>query len=264
VKERPDQSLGLALRAPAGSSRPEAGAGVKTARDEVWLEVDGADPPRVDGGLRVTPRAAYRAVKWARRRGAFEESRRQLLLRHAFEHPLMILLDVEHGCFCLHAATAMKDGEAVMFLGGNGAGKTSAAVQLVREGGYRLLADNFTPCDGSSVHGFPGRTRPKEPGRRDQLQLPEPLTARVSSVVLLNAAGRSGEVGRERRLAELQSYIAREREDHRDSPLFPVLAGRLGRDVRSSDQRVIRTLAEVRMVEYDWRRQRLPDALGRL
>lgn len=53
-----------------------------------------------------------------------------------------------HGIMTLHAAAVERDGQAVLLLGHPGAGKTTTAVRLCRDYGYKLLANDLAVVGG--------------------------------------------------------------------------------------------------------------------
>jgi hypothetical protein len=83
---------------------------------------------------------------------------RHMLARHIVGNVLAILL-FQRGYLVLHASTVRVDGRAVAFLGEPGAGKSSTAAALVRQG-HGLLADDAAALQSCSppalvVPGFP-------------------------------------------------------------------------------------------------------------
>ncbi len=76
----------------------------------------------------------------------------QALMRQSIHYPLFHALQ-EKGFSVLHANLVEKDGDGVLFIGANGAGKTTAALALLPEA--RILADNFVLFDGNNLVGFP-------------------------------------------------------------------------------------------------------------
>lgn len=60
--------------------------------------------------------------------------------------PGLGLILQQRGIFALHASAVVMDGAAVVFLGQNGAGKSTMAA-LMHARGHRLLADDVTPID---------------------------------------------------------------------------------------------------------------------
>ncbi len=113
---------------------------------------------RVNDSLRVS--ALF--VKTRRFRGSIVMDRTQwpmafqTLMRLCVHFPMFSLLQ-ERGFSVLHASAVAKDGDAVLFFGLNGAGKTTSALALTPE--LTLIADNFLLSDGDFVYGFPETTR---------------------------------------------------------------------------------------------------------
>jgi hypothetical protein len=258
--EEPDLSLSIGFSDPTD----EDDLVVRTGLGEVRLTLSRSLPLSCRGSLGLTPRALGRAVKRAARPAFWRDGRRELLYRHAFEHPLTAMLDGSAGYATLHAATVSRADRALMFLGTNGAGKTTAALQLVRAYGFDLIADNFSPCDGRHVLGFPGLPRPKPSGPshlRMALPSPRPRRAKLEAVVFL-APGEGTKLLRPTEASrQLNRYVTEEREDHRDTALFRHLRSLLCIST-SAMPTVIERLGELPVLRYDWRQDPLTRALG--
>ncbi len=231
---------------------------VRVARGEVEVGGQRAAALRIAGSWRMTARAVARSAKWTLRPGRWSSSRRQLLVRHAFEHPLMSVLDLRHGFFTLHAAAVARDNVVVLLLGANGAGKTTAALELVDGSGWQLVSDNFVATDGVMAHGFPGAVRPKGVlphgrGGARPIQQPSHEGGRLGGALLLDDGGRCGLLTAAEAEAELLAYVRREREDHRDSPVFALMGALLETAPSSCEDTVIRRLARIPTASWDWR-----------
>lgn len=250
----PAPDLVVALRAAPGGKRPSFTAG----RGEVALTIESGALPVVTAWPRPTPRAVLRAFKWFHDLGTWHESRHRLLLRFAFEHTLMTLLDSRYGFATFHASAVARDSNAIVILGPNGSGKSTAARTLVTENGCRLLADNFVPLDGEYAVAFPGRPRWKLEGGRAREETffePTPGAARIRGTILLNDGGATEKLSARAARRALEDYTARERENHLDTRLFAELGPLIERD----DARVDRggdaagRLARHPVVTMDWR-----------
>ena len=101
-----------------------------------------------------------------------------MVLRYAVHYPLFMHQQLVQNRSTLHAAAAQKDGEAILFCGLNGVGKSTLALMLVRLFGYTLLSDNFVLTDGQNVYGFPEQARLTERSRA-QLGIGVPTMAKT-------------------------------------------------------------------------------------
>jgi hypothetical protein len=223
---------------------------VAVARGEVRVGAEWGPIPRMAASWQMTPRAVARAAKWTLRPGHWQRSRRQLLVRHGLEHPLMSILDLRHAYFTLHAAAVTRDDVSLLILGANGAGKTTAALQLVEQG-WQLAADNFVATDGVQAFGFPGPTRQKAGAMA-------PVTPSAAGGVVAGVLLCAGGLGPQRLSAEraqeaLRAYVGRERDDHRDSPVLTLVSKASGKGQRTCETDVVSRLAQRPVVEWNWR-----------
>ena len=134
---------------------------------EVSLRYLDSEPPQIFAQTVLTARATLRLIKRYPDTAIWRRSRWLIFLTDAFELPLLASLEYQFGYVPIHAATVFGPAGAVLILGSNGAGKstlTYRASQTLRVG---LAADNFSPCDGNSVVGFPGDPKPKPGARGD-------------------------------------------------------------------------------------------------
>lgn len=81
---------------------------------------------------------------------AVPEALRQFVLGRGFR-----LLLHQRGYVVLHGSTAVIDGEAVVFLGESGQGKSTTATGFYGEG-YPVLADDVTPVEPETAEVLPG------------------------------------------------------------------------------------------------------------
>lgn len=79
----------------------------------------------------------------------------QRSMRWAIHFPVFTRLQYQRGWRLLHSSAVVKDGEALVFCGLNGVGKSTLAVYLARERGYELMTDNFLLVGDGTVFGFP-------------------------------------------------------------------------------------------------------------
>ncbi len=131
-----------------------------------------------------------------------------------FYFPVLWRRAVRDGLAPLHAAAAVRDGRAVVFVGAAGCGKSTLALLLCAQPGWRLLSENLCCTDGATVWAC------REPIVLKHPELAEIVSAasglRLSPVDL--ALGEPGSVG----------HLA---PDHRcesaraERLWFPVLAG---------------------------------------
>lgn len=85
----------------------------------------------------------------------------QLLIKKYVEQALLGYLVTQTEVQCLHAAAIEKDGQAVVLAGLNGVGKSSLALHLIHEQGYRLLADNYVLIQDGQALKTPDSVRLK-------------------------------------------------------------------------------------------------------
>ena len=68
----------------------------------------------------------------------------------AFRGIMLLVMLQKQGAF-LHASAVEKDGEATLFAGSGGTGKTSCCVRLVDESNYRFLSDDMTLINSNGI-----------------------------------------------------------------------------------------------------------------
>jgi hypothetical protein len=142
----------------------------------------------------------------------------QRSMRWAVHFPVFLLLRQRRGWQLLHASAVERGGAALVFCGLNKVGKSTLAMHLCRQRGYRLLTDNFLLLDREYVYGFPemlrvspealallGLARPDNPMVYGKYQvpldrLPHSLSARPQACFFLTR-------GRELRLSPLASEV---------------------------------------------------------
>lgn len=107
---------------------------------------------RVDALFEMTRR--FRAFKILGRDEIFAFY--QVLMRRTVHFPYFLLLG-QKGFSLLHASMSCRGEDAVLFMGLNGAGKTTAALSLLPE--MSIMADNFALFDGNRAFGFPEMLR---------------------------------------------------------------------------------------------------------
>lgn len=208
--------------------------------------------------LRATSSSTLRRLKWWNDWERWRTSRFRLLLRFGLEHPLMSLLDLRYGYLTLHAAAVVKDDKACLILGPNGSGKTSTASSLIEDYGYRLLADNFVPTNGTHALGFPGLPRPKD-GLAKALHSPIGGRFEIKSVIMMSDKY-TEKMSSDITLRELSSYYEQEREDHRDTRVFSMIRDS-GAGAPTASDCVIKSLMEIPGVRFNWRKQTLAELM---
>ncbi len=83
----------------------------------------------------------------------------QRSMRWCCHFPIFWLLKQERGMQVVHAAAVSKDGKGLAFCGLNGMGKSTLAMSLVKNHGYKLVTDNFLLLNHEGFFGFPERVR---------------------------------------------------------------------------------------------------------
>ena len=73
------------------------------------------------------------------------------LVRSFLLGPVLAVLLRQRGFLVLHASAVMADGQALLFVGGSGWGKSTLAAALCEQG-YRLLADDVTAINLNTPH----------------------------------------------------------------------------------------------------------------
>jgi hypothetical protein len=124
------------------------------------------DRLRIDTLFEMTRK--FRALKRFRHYGIFTDY--QIIMRRSVHFPYFLLL-CQKGYSLLHASMSYRGEDAVLFMGLNGAGKTTAALSLLPE--MSIAADNFVFFDGERAFGYPELLRipgdiPANPGSKDR------------------------------------------------------------------------------------------------
>ena len=124
------------------------------------------DRLRIDTLFEITRK--FWALRRFRHVGIFNDY--QMIMRRSVHFPYFVLL-CQKGYSLLHASMSYKGEDAVLFMGLNGAGKTTAALSLLPE--MSIAADNFVFFDGEKAFGYPELLRipgdiPAAPGSKDR------------------------------------------------------------------------------------------------
>ena len=141
--EPPDVEIVLGVVDPEGlPSATERRAFAQVGPDQVWLDVTGVARFLIEHGRRIVVDPAD---------GADEDSIRLYLLGSG----LGALLH-QRGHLVLHANAVEIDGQAVLFAGRSGAGKSTTAA-VFHQRGYRVIADDVVALDEQLrvIGGFP-------------------------------------------------------------------------------------------------------------
>jgi len=80
------------------------------------------------------------------------------IMRFSFHLPLFYLLE-KQGYVILHGSAVAKNGKAYLFLGGNQVGKTTIALNLVYNHGFKLLSDDYLLIKKDILFAFPDKIR---------------------------------------------------------------------------------------------------------
>lgn len=80
------------------------------------------------------------------------------LMRTAVQLPIAYLLKAK-GFILLHGSAVARDNSGYLFLGGNGVGKTTIALHLVYNYGFKFVGDDFLPVKDDRVYAFPDKLR---------------------------------------------------------------------------------------------------------
>jgi hypothetical protein len=214
---------------------------------EVVIRLSEGTPPVAFASNKVTTRSILRLAKRYPDISTWRRSRWLLFLRHALEFPLLSILENRHGYIPIHASTVVGPSGATLILGDNGAGKSTLACWAVDELGLALGSDNFSPCDGVSVLGFPGVPKPK-PGRALPEHRPVGMTVPVKAVIGMgfDLTGKPS-----RRASSLLQYLAHNGEAHRATGWALAFGGDWQKSA-ATDARVADLLARLPSTSYNW------------
>lgn len=94
----------------------------------------------------------------------------QRSMRWAIHFPLFTQLQYQRDWILVHASAVVKNGDAIAFCGLNKVGKSTLAVYLAEEYGYKLMTDNFLFVGTDSLYGFPEVLR-LSPDAAEHMQL---------------------------------------------------------------------------------------------
>lgn len=97
-------------------------------------------------------------IKWLRR---FLYQKYMTAMRAALHLPLFYLLESK-GFLLLHGSAVSRNGGGYLFLGAGGTGKTTLALDLVLNHGFKFLAEDFLIIKGDEVYAFPEKVRVSE------------------------------------------------------------------------------------------------------
>jgi hypothetical protein len=223
------------------------GSRLRSPSGEVSLRYLGGNPPQIFARTVLTPKATLRFIKRYPDTAFWRRSRWLLFLRYAFELPLLASLEYQFGYVPLHAATVFGPAGAVVILGSNGAGKSTLAYRTSRALQVGLTSDNFSPCDGDTVVGFPGAPKPK-PGA-DPLPL-RPSQGIVDVRGIVTVGFGLGNTHAER-TAGLHQYLLTEQEGHRGTCWDQVFGGDPLQSARNNAV-VTKRLSDMPTYSYDW------------
>lgn len=215
---------------------------------EVGAAYDDAILAHVYAWSRQDHRSLLRLVKRFPNIAYWSETRWLVFLRHAFELPVLAALESFHGYIPVHASTIVGPTGAVIILGSNGAGKSTLAFNAQRDLKLTFGSDNFTPCNGLVVSGFPGSPKPK-PGQPPMPTVPSPHLTPVKGIV---TAGFSTGRTQASRKAELYKYFDADREAHRNTPWQRTFR-QAYEDTDANNRSVSDLLSRQPFIYHDWR-----------
>lgn len=92
-------------------------------------------------------------------RSGFPSQRLETAVRRLVHFPVFLLLEERYGWATVHGASVVRDGRGVLLAGFDAVGKSTLALFLCRERGFRLLSDNFSLTDGDSLYAFSASSR---------------------------------------------------------------------------------------------------------
>lgn len=79
----------------------------------------------------------------------------QRSMRWAIHFPIFSFLQERLGWILLHASAVARDDKALVFCGLNKVGKSTLAMYLCQDLGYKFMTDNFLLADSQYIYGFP-------------------------------------------------------------------------------------------------------------